>query len=407
MTRLPLILLAAFTITANTFGAARLDWSELPALPDALGVAGPFAGVHNDALIVAGGANFKTPIWETDKTWYDEIRVLEKAESGYRWHEAGNLPRRTAYGMAVSTEAGVVCIGGNDGIETFTNVVLLAWNSATKQVEQSALPALPGPCAYGQATLLNKTIYVAGGQSGNPLDTAMNNLWALDLNDPNALWRELAPWPGPARAFNLTAAQHNGFHDCVYVMSGRRQAGADVEFLKDVWEFSPSTGSWRKRSDMPHSRAAGTAIRFGQSHVFVLGGADGTLWDSAAELGDRHPGFPKEAWTYHTITDRWASAGTTPANHVTTVPVNWNGRLIVPSGEVRPRVRSPKIWSIKVLPAAKGFGAVNYVVLFTYLALMVGIGVYFTGRNKNTDDFFRGGKQIAWWAAGCSIFATM
>jgi SSS family transporter len=33
--------------------------------------------------------------------------------------------------------------------------------------------------------------------------------------------------------------------------------------------------------------------------------------------------------------------------------------------------------------------------------------VYFTKKNKNTDDFFRGGKQIPWWAAGCSIFATM
>lgn len=32
-----------------------LSWRELPSLPDALGVAGPFAGVHNDALIVAGG----------------------------------------------------------------------------------------------------------------------------------------------------------------------------------------------------------------------------------------------------------------------------------------------------------------------------------------------------------------
>ena len=28
-------------------------------------------------------------------------------------------------------------------------------------------------------------------------------------------------------------------------------------------------------------------------------------------------------------------------------------------------------------------------------------------RTKSTDDFFRGGKHIPWWAAGCSIFATM
>ena len=45
-----------------------LDWGELPDLPAApgevrnIGLAGPLAGLHNDALIVAGGANFPTPL---------------------------------------------------------------------------------------------------------------------------------------------------------------------------------------------------------------------------------------------------------------------------------------------------------------------------------------------------------
>ncbi len=38
---------------------------------------------------------------------------------------------------------------------------------------------------------------------------------------------------------------------------------------------------------------------------------------------------------------------------------------------------------------------------------MVGVGFYFANKNKDTDDYFRGGKQMLWWAAGCSIFATM
>ena len=38
---------------------------------------------------------------------------------------------------------------------------------------------------------------------------------------------------------------------------------------------------------------------------------------------------------------------------------------------------------------------------------MVGVGVYFASRNKNTDDYFRGGQNIPWWAAACSIYATM
>ena len=37
--------------------AVELQWNELPPLPNPDGVAGPVIGVHNDALIVGGGAN--------------------------------------------------------------------------------------------------------------------------------------------------------------------------------------------------------------------------------------------------------------------------------------------------------------------------------------------------------------
>ncbi len=101
---------------------AMLQWSELPALPDELGVAGPFAGVHNDALIVAGGANFPKPVWENDKVWHDAIYVLTRSGEDYVWKDGGKLPRPLAYGAAVSTADGVVCIGGNDADETFSDV---------------------------------------------------------------------------------------------------------------------------------------------------------------------------------------------------------------------------------------------------------------------------------------------
>lgn len=391
--------------TTNTLAADNLKWAELETLPNELGVAGPFAGVHHDALIIAGGANFQHPIWESDKTWYDEIHVLVRDGSQYLWRSGGKLPRKTGYGAAVSTSLGVVCMGGNDGTQNFDHVYLLSWNG--ESMDTRPLPSLPQPCAYGQASLIGNTIYFAGGQSDSNLDSAMNNFWLLDLDTPQQGWRILEPWPGPTRAFNLVATQHNGFNDCIYVMSGRRQEGDEVQFLKDVWEYNPATGTWRARAGMPNSRMAGTAVGFGQSHLFVLGGADGSLWADAPGLADKHPGFPKEAWMYHTITDTWASAGEMPTNHVTTVPVKWNGRIIIPSGEIRPRVRSPKILSVEVTGSHRAFGQLNYFVLFSYLALMVGIGIYFTRRNRNTDDFFRGGKQIAWWAAGCSIFATM
>ncbi|SVD81223.1 uncharacterized protein METZ01_LOCUS434077, partial [marine metagenome] len=62
----------ALVLGATVWGAEKvLEWKPLPDLPDPIGVAGPFVGVHNDALIVAGGANFPVPegesLWDVPK----------------------------------------------------------------------------------------------------------------------------------------------------------------------------------------------------------------------------------------------------------------------------------------------------------------------------------------------------
>ena len=49
------VLLAGTAGCGPDYGKTVLEWGELPALPDPVGVAGAFAGVSDDALIVAGG----------------------------------------------------------------------------------------------------------------------------------------------------------------------------------------------------------------------------------------------------------------------------------------------------------------------------------------------------------------
>jgi SSS family solute:Na+ symporter len=352
--KLPLlcmILSVAVTGSAASPPPEFPKWSELPPLPNALGVAGPFAGIHKDTLFVGGGANFPKPIWESSKQWHDTVYVMDKYDDGYRWSKAGKLPQPTGYGATVSTRYGVICMGGNDASNTFSQVYELSWDRDQQKLTQRSLPSLPRPCAYGSATLAGNTIYLAGGQSGSGIDSAMRNFWSLDLTDrlePQRFhWRQLAPWPGPNRAFNITVAAKNGEDMCVYVMSGRRQEGEDVQFLTDVWEYHTKTRTWRPCADMPAGRMAGIGAVGDSGEIHILGGADGSLWDKAPALGNNHPGFPLESYQFTTRTEVWKSTGAMPANHVTTSALVWDGNFIIPSGEIRPRVRSPKIWAVE------------------------------------------------------------
>lgn len=405
-----LYLLLSFLVLAASHGQEYLKWTPLSDLPplgdqtEALGVAGPYVGVHNDALIVAGGANFPKPYWGEDKVWHDDIWVLNAAGE---WIHGGDLPRPLGYGASVSTSQGVLCLGGNDAAQTYSDVFLLKWNPQTKTVEQETLPNLPKPIAFTMAATIGDTVYLSGGTETNDLSSALNNLWALDMSDAESGWRELPGWPGPARGLNLVAAQSNGSEEQLFLFSGRRVAENDaIEFLTDAYAYSPSANEWARLSDSPVCVMAGEAIPVGENHVFVVGGADGSMFFSADDLKDDHPGFPKRAWAYNALTDTWQEGGSLPLNHVTTQVAKWGERYIIASGEVRPRVRTPKIWEVTATTGESSFGTLNWITLILYLGGLMFIGYRCARGTQSTEDFYLGGRSIPWWAAGMSIFGT-
>ena len=397
-------------------GQSQTHWEPLDAVPDEVGFAGGFAGVSGDALLFAGGANFAPPVFDNDKAWYDRVFVLPKPDG--EWIEAGTLPRPLAYGMSITYEGEVVCIGGDDAEQAYAEVFALRWDGS--KLTTRTLPALPEPVAYGGAALIGSTVYVAGGQTSKTIQTATNYLYAMDLAADDPAWERLPDMPGEAgvRAHNFVVAQHDGKTDMLYVFGGRHHdpdGVLELGFLNDCWEFDPSTKEWQQRADSPVPLMAGSAVAYGQSHVFVTSYADGSALTASVESGIPaseydHPGFSRALYTYHTITDAWAQVGELPEgtmNQVTTTAVKWGDLIVVPSGEVRPRVRSPKVWSVSIKPNEREFGALNMGVLIVYLLAMVGVGIFFVFKNKNTDDYFRGGQNIPWWAAACSIYATM
>jgi len=121
---------------------------------------------------------------------------------------------------------------------------------------------------------------------------------------------------------------------------------------------------------------------------------------------DDHPGFSRDVLGYNLITDAWAKIGTLPAGHVTATAVRWGDRIVIPSGEIRPGTRSPGILCGMFGQIHSGFSRIDYTLWAVYLVGILGIGFYFSRREKGTDDFFLGGRRVRWWAAGISIFGT-
>jgi SSS family transporter len=400
-----LCIICVASVGGAAVGEEALAWETLPPLPQA--ISGQFAGVHNGALIVAGGSRFEVSPWQGGvKEWLADVYVLTTGADA--WTHAGQLPAARAYGGSVSTAEGLLCIGGRGETEHYADSVILRWTGSVLErlpgVEAN-IPPLPVPVAMGGAALLNGKVYVAGGQSSADATEALHTMWSLDLAKREAGWQEAAPWPGSGCILPVFAAQSNA----IYLISGASlAAGAEGKavrtYLRDTYRYQG--GVWEAVAPVPAPVVAGAGLGYGQAHILVFSGDDGSLYARTEEVGDSHPGFPSTVRGYHTITDTWTTLSKSPLPVVTTNAVEWNKRIIIPGGEDRPGHRAAAVYAATALPPASGFNAVDYATLVLYFAVLIGMGAYFSRRESTTESFFLGGRKVPWWAVGLSIFGT-
>jgi SSS family transporter len=399
-----------------------LKWEQLPPLPDPIGFAAPFAGVSNGSLVVAGGANFPDgrPWSGAQKVWHDDIFVLDEPEGS--WSRVGKLPRPVAYGISITLPDGVLCVGGGDANDHHADVYLVQYEDG--QISITTYPSLPVPLAYATGVLVGKSVYIMGGQM-KPDERPTRQLWVLDLATAEPAWKELDTLPGHPRMLAVAGTLGGK----LYVFGGTdlvpdpENQGLTRRYLNDSWRYDPLHG-WQPLTDLPESRVAAPspAPSLGMGHLLVIGGDNGSMANRMAELKDQHPGFSAEVLAYHTVTETWTSAGTVPvdigpdpANNpgagtwapVTVPVVEWNGKFVIPAGEIRPGVRTTRV--LTAVPASERteVGWANIITIALYLGGMLGIGFYFSRRERSTDRFFRGGQELPWWAVGLSIYSTM
>ncbi len=388
------------------------QWSRLPDLPGTPGFAGSFAGVSNGALLLAGGANFPdggTPWTGSSKVWHDKIFALENPTGN--WKIVGTLPNPLGYGISITWRHSLICIGGSDASRHYADVFALQYDQGKVQI--SSLPALPGPLANASGVLIGDIIYVAGGTTAPDARRAESVGWSLDLSQPAAAqqWKPLPSWPGPPRMLAVAGTLDGAFYLFSGVQLASRAGDSTVhrEYLKDAYKYTTGKG-WTKLADMPDPVAAapGPAWMAGQSHLLIFGGDNGKNFERNAALKEDHPGFSSQVLAYNTITNAWSVMDTIAATPpVTTTAVVWNGSLVLPSGEIRPAVRTPGVWMATPVQPPGAFRWLDWMVVGLYFLLVIGISVVVSRKmQSSTSDYFLGGGKIPWWAAGLSIFGS-
>lgn len=417
---------------------SKLELTDLPNLPAensataSIGYAGMLGGGHNGVLLAAGGANFPEGLpWEGGKkVWSDAVFIFENNQ----WRlSTMKLPMPLGYSASVSTDRGVLCIGGNNESVISDQVFLMAYNSATKEVEITEYPNLPESLAFSSAVIFEDAVYVIGG---NNEKGSTNSFYRLSLKGQQP-WEKLSDFPGSPRVLHTTAVQETQTTKKLFVIGGRNEkSGQKSRALTTYLSYDFKNQTWAEEGDLlikdaPRVLMGASAEVMGSMHIMVYGGSDAILFDELETIGlelptaandtirneltsrrdailNNHPGFSKDILAYNTITKKWFVYATLPTEiPVTALAFKNNNDFIIVSGEVSPGIRTSGVQSFKIADAAHPFGVLNYSVLALYLLISVLIGLYFARKQKSTEDYFVGGGRIPWWAAGLSVFGTL
>lgn len=321
----------------------KLTWTKLGVLPGSEGLAGTFAGRQGDWLFVAGGTNFPDkPMTDGgERCWHDRIHLYNLTDRA--WKEGGKWPTPITTGGSVTSDRGIVCVGGSNA----AGAVKKAWlvSIAKGQAVLTALPDLPKPLSGMAIVARGSLIFVLGGQhEAGPFSTS--DFLCLDLSRPSKGWRALPPLPSEGImncVLTATASE-------LYVFGGIRiEKEANVGFvppyLNEGWIYREKTG-WEKIADLPHPSGAAPspALSWDGTTFYLLGGADGSHMLKSPRVFE---GFPRRIMVYDKSTDKWSEAGEMPAAPLVApvIPGQKKDYYLL-GGETGPGLRAREIWHI-------------------------------------------------------------
>jgi sialate O-acetylesterase len=337
------LILAAGLVACHT---EMMKVTELKAIPDAAyakGVSAPFCGVVGDALVVAGGANFpdKSLLDGGAKRVYADIWSQADGE----WVHAGVLPDSTAYGATFAVDGALVLAGGNVCGTTTDKVYELTLRDRAAVLR--ALPPLPVPMEQCGWTRDGDRLYLVGG-------VGTTGVYACTVGE--YVWTKLADLPEPL--VQPVAFASGG---SLYVWGGFNTETLEVSDKGLVISSEVEKSLWREAPSIPDGGTfvGATGATLPDGRLVVVGGVNRAIFARALHNTpeDRIPYLSKEpaeyqfrqaVYAFDPAAGAWTLLGSDPACALAGpgVAVRPAGGLYVAGGELKPGVRSPRIFSL-------------------------------------------------------------
>lgn len=301
---------------------------QLPSLPG-IGLSGLYAGEIDGALYVAGGCNFPDkPVTEGGKkAFYSDVWKL----SGEEWVKAGELPEPCAYGAYISTDEGLMILGGANAEGTMDS----AWMLTAEGI--SALPALPKPLEQAAWCSYDGAIYLAGGMScGAP------SLEVFKFAD--GTWSVAGMLPRPLVQGIVCADE-----GMLNIFGGFDPT--QKEAVKGGYSITLANGS------MAEINADVTFVGSASLDGLACGGCDADVFTYALNLpAEQVREYQLQPVEYYKIRGQlleytlsgWTQVVEHPAlARAGAALAEYQGGLVSAGGELKPGIRCPEVWMIK------------------------------------------------------------
>ena len=308
------------------------------------GLSGCASGFAGGEAIIAGGCNFpeNTLAPNARKHFYKGIYRVD--DQGLQ--RRGSLPQAVAYAASATVGEGVVVAGGMTPDGPTDQVWLIGPDYSVK-----ALPALPAAVDNAGATAIGSKVYVVGGNvNGSP----SNTIFMLDTANTGKGWSALRSFPGNPRTQSAVAASGSK----IYVFGGFAP-GENPTLDTTTLVYDAAHNRWKELPAPPAntSLGGGAAATMPDGRIVVAGGVNAQIFLEALQGTSANYLSHKPEWyrfnplvlIYNPKYNTWTSVDDfdTARAGASLLPVDKN-HLMLYGGELKPRVRTPKVVSITI-----------------------------------------------------------